>query len=73
MQILESNEVSEVVVLKTGFNCDISSNVQIDFEMDPIQIGVEASELSKSYALMSSLEGFDFGHFHKCNGVSFLS
>ena len=32
LQIVESNEVSEVVVLKNGFNWDIS-NMQTDFEM----------------------------------------
>ena len=31
--ILESNEINEVIILKNEFNCDISSNVQTDFEM----------------------------------------
>ena len=54
LPIVESNGVSEVV-LKNGFNCDISSNVQTDFEMVPNQFGVVAHELSKNCALMSSL------------------
>ena len=55
LPILESNEVSEIVVFKNWFNCDISSNVQIDFEMIPNQFCVVAHELSKSCALKSSL------------------
>ena len=70
--IVESNEVSEIEVLKNGFNCDISSIVQADFEMIHIQFGVVAHELSKNYALKSSLQGFGFGIFNKCNGVVFL-
>ena len=47
LQIVESNEVSEVVVLKNGFNRDISSIVQTDLEMVSVQFGVVAHELSK--------------------------
>ena len=54
--ILESNEVTEVIVLKNGLNCDISSNVQIDFEMVPSQFGVVVYELSKNCASKSSLQ-----------------
>ena len=72
LQIVKSNEVSEVVVLKNQFNCDISSIVQTEFEMVHIQFGVVAHELSKNYALISSLQRFGFGEFHKCNEVVFL-
>ena len=71
LPIVESNGVSEVV-LKNEFNCDISSNMRTDFEMIPSQFCVIAHKLSKSYALKSSLQGFDFGIFNKCNGVVFL-
>ena len=37
LQIVESNEVSEIAILMHGFNCDISSNTQTDFEMILIQ------------------------------------
>ena len=46
--------------------------MQIDFEMVPIQFGVVAHELSKNCALISSLQGFDFGTFNNCNEVIFL-
>ena len=68
---VESNEVSEVV-LKNGFNCDICSIMQADFEMIPSQFCVIAHELRKKCALMSSLQGFVFENFHKCNRVVFL-
>ena len=68
---MESNGVS-VVVLKNRFNYDISSNMRTDFEMIPSQICVIAHELRKKCALMSSLQGFVFGNFHKCDGVVFL-
>ena len=68
---MESNGVSEVV-LKNRFNCDISSNMRTDFEMIPSQCCVIAHELSKNYALKSSLQGFNFGIFNKCYGVDFF-
>ena len=71
LPVVESNEVSEVV-LKNGFNCDISSIVQTNFEMVSSQFGVIAHDLSKNCALKSSLQEFDFGNFHKCNGDVFL-
>ena len=57
---------------KNGFNCDISSIVQTNFEMVPIQFGVIAPELNENYALKSSLQGFNFGIFNKCNEAVFL-
>ena len=71
LPIVESNGVSEVV-LKNRFNCDISSNMGADFEMISSQFCVIAHELSKNYALKSSLQGFNFGIFNKCNGADFF-
>ena len=64
LQIVESNEVSEVAILKNGFNYDISSIVHVYFEGVYIQFGVVAQEMSKKYGLMRTLQGFSFGDFH---------
>ena len=40
--------------------------------MVPIQFYMVAHELSKSCALKSSLQGFNFGIFNKCNGADFF-
>ena len=69
LQIVESNEVSEVAILKNGFNYDISSIVHVYFEGVYIQFGVVAQELSKNYGFMNSLQGFNFRDFHKCSRV----
>ena len=71
LPIVESNEVSEVV-LKNEFNYDIPPIVQADFDVIPIQFCVVAHELSTNCALKSSLQGFNFGIFNKCNEVVFL-
>ena len=52
LPIVESNQVSEVAVLKNRFNCDISSIMQVDFEMVLSQFGVVAHELSKNCAFV---------------------
>ena len=46
--------------------------METDFDVIYIQFGVITHELSKNYDLMSFLQGFDFGEFHKCNKAIFL-
>ena len=48
LQIVESNEISEVAILKNEFNCDISSIMQTDFKMVHIPFCVVDHELNKN-------------------------